>query len=157
MYPKRYLKEIGVKNHNPAVPFTTDKSKYKKSRLESYMKEREDYGFDSRETWSLDTTFAFWLYEHIRMYEDRASEIINFKAEGSPRFDVTLWDGTPAKLTQKEAMDVIKEYITAFAVDGGALWLMGDPDFALQFEKDQRTKLQAAAHIWAEILPTMWW
>ena len=46
-------------------------------RDELFEKEREIYGFDSRETWSLDYVFYMWLYERLKMYIEYAGEIVN--------------------------------------------------------------------------------
>ena len=39
-------------------------------RNDEWSKQREEYGFDERETWSLDSTFFYWLYERISMYNE---------------------------------------------------------------------------------------
>ena len=61
----KYLKDIGVKREDiPKHYFPFDKRQFK------WAKERRKYGFDSRETWSLDYTFALWIYERLMMYKE---------------------------------------------------------------------------------------
>ena len=57
----KYLEELGF---DPLYETKKDK------RNKKWAKEREKYGFDSRETWNMDITFLAWLYEHLRMYKD---------------------------------------------------------------------------------------
>lgn len=44
---------------------------------ETYRKQREEHGFDERETYELYFTSATWLYEHLKFYLDRASRVID--------------------------------------------------------------------------------
>ena len=39
-----------------------------KARNIGWRQERNVYGFDSRETWSMDVTFVCWLYERLKMF-----------------------------------------------------------------------------------------
>ena len=39
-------------------------------RNQKWEKEREQYGFDERETWNLDFTFFCWLYERLKRYKE---------------------------------------------------------------------------------------
>ena len=41
----------------------------KVSRHEKFMKQREDYGFDERETWNMGYTSILWLYAHLKRYK----------------------------------------------------------------------------------------
>ena len=38
-------------------------------RQKEWKKQRKKYGFDERETWSLDFSFHLWLYERLKMYK----------------------------------------------------------------------------------------
>ena len=60
----KYLEDICVKDNPPSEWCKGDK------RESKWEVEREIYGFDSRETWSLDTTFFCWLYERLMMYNE---------------------------------------------------------------------------------------
>lgn len=60
----KYIKEI----------IDLDKTPYGWSentgRDSMWREQRRIYGFDERETWSLDTTFFHWLYERVKMYDE---------------------------------------------------------------------------------------
>lgn len=53
--------------------------------------------FDQRDTYSMDVTFAAWMYECLRFFQDEASKIINFD------FYKYKIDGT--ELTQRQCID----------------------------------------------------
>jgi len=70
-YEKRkYLNDIGV------VLISTENMKNSK-RAEKFKEQREIYGFDERDTWSLDFTMRALLYERLKMYFDIADQVIN--------------------------------------------------------------------------------
>ena len=62
---------------NKPCPFSMDKVAEDDERQAVWAKEREVYGFDSTETWDLNSAFYAWLYEHLRMYVDKASDVVN--------------------------------------------------------------------------------
>ena len=64
MYHK-YLNDILPKGKTPYDFYYDDEIKNQK-----WKKEREQYGFDERETWNLDFTFFCWLYERLRKYKE---------------------------------------------------------------------------------------
>lgn len=47
---------------------------------EKFRKEREVYGFDSRETYELDVMLCTWLYERLRRLIDVAFPVIDYEA-----------------------------------------------------------------------------
>ena len=68
-------------------------------RDEMWADQRKEYGFDERETWSLDTTFIYWLYERLRMFNEVNcinTEFHTFEINGK-------------KLTQQECIDIISK------------------------------------------------
>ena len=58
---RKYLDDIGVTKE--CYMFSTDDP-----RQPIWDKEKEEYGFDARETWALDFTFYCWLYERLKMF-----------------------------------------------------------------------------------------
>lgn len=75
----KYLDNINVKLENTPYGYCEGTG-----RDTFWKKQREEYGFDERETWSLDYTFVYWLYERISMYNeinivDTKNVIINSK------------------------------------------------------------------------------
>ena len=108
-------------------------------RSKDWYQERRKYGFDSRETWSLNTVFYIWLYEHLMMYKEKASEIV----------DLT-WHKFEYKgetLTQIECIDRM--------IEGCKVYIQNPYDF--EVDKEKLEKVTEVAEIWAMVLPAMWW
>ena len=108
-------------------------------RSSQWYEERRKYGFDSRETWSLNTVFYIWLYEHLMMYKEKASEIV----------DLT-WHKFEYKgetLTQIECIDRM--------IEGCKVYIQNPYDF--EVDKEKLEKVTEVAEIWAMVLPAMWW
>lgn len=71
---RKFLKELGVK---PIEEVTEQDD----PRRVKWGREREEYGFDSRQTWVLDTTMIELLYERILLFEelsilDRSEKVV---------------------------------------------------------------------------------
>lgn len=106
-------------------------------------RQRKTYGFDERETWGLDIIFAEWLYSHMMMYKETASEII----------DLSFYKYThnEKEYTQEEAID--------YVIDGCKEYILSDKYTA----EEQKLRLEAiekfkdAITLFAKILPAMWW
>lgn len=103
---------------------------------ERLQKEKETYGFDSRETIDMDVTFMLWLYEHLRMYVDTAKDIVNLGYPNRCEYEGKKY--TQLELIKK-MLDGIKRY------------------FAAENDKEAYAELREVANIWAYILPFMWW
>ena len=94
----------------------------------------QEYGFDDRETWNLDTSFYQWLYERLRMYKDIGGEVVDLNYH---KFDV---DGK--ELTQLQIIDRLLELLPK------------------QIKSDVWEETDYCAEIcdlWKTVLPSMWW
>lgn len=61
----KYLKDINLKyGETPQTMLKGD------SRSLQWEQERKIYGFDNRETWSLDYTLALFMYQRLLMYKE---------------------------------------------------------------------------------------
>lgn len=102
-------------------------------RDSKWREERRIYGFDERETWSLDTTFFYWLYERLMMYKE-----IDFIDMDAPQFNVN-----GVTMTQRECIDKMisncKEIILYEGID---------------LQKELKYEV---LDIWKECLFSMWW
>ena len=135
-YDRHYfLEKLGFPLEKCGTNFcdTSDK------RYEDWMKEREKYGFDSRETWNLNVIFCEWLYERLCMYKKKASKII----------DLTFYKVKVKghEYTQIEAIDKMiddLEYILK-NIDDDFTW------------KELQKRLKDVLKIWIEVWPHMWW
>lgn len=57
---RKYLEDINYQDWR--------KDMKKDKRNKKWKKERKKYGFDSRDTWNLDSTMAELLYERLKMF-----------------------------------------------------------------------------------------
>lgn len=66
MYRKnRYLDELGIPRRLYCGNFVREKKFYR-------LLQRYRYGFDYRDIFNMDVSFAEWLYSHMRMYKDNS-------------------------------------------------------------------------------------
>ena len=142
---KKLAKKYGLDRHYYMDLLGIDIGKYATNfcdntdrRYKSWMKERKKYGFDNRETWDLDMSFVFWLYEHLKMYVDVT--IIDLEFNKFEIYECT-W-------TQKQAIEKIIEILEEIILYDG---------FSMDKEEDLREKFKYAMGLWAEIWPSMWW
>lgn len=64
---RKYIDDLGIKFKETPQGLCGDENS---KRSETWQKEKELYGFDSRETWCLDYSFALWIYERLMMYKE---------------------------------------------------------------------------------------
>lgn len=64
---RKYIDDLGIKFEDTPQGWCLKDSD---SREDYWKIEREEYGFDSRETWALDYSFKLWLYERLCMYNE---------------------------------------------------------------------------------------
>lgn len=128
----KYLRDLGIKEEDTPQGWCINDQ-----RQEKWQKERDEHGFDSKETWSLDYTFRLWLYERLSMYNEVApkvidttfhkyewnNEIITFQdcinkmLEGL-KIDLTIPDDEKTDEQKQKAADVVK----IFALCYYSLW-----------------------------------
>lgn len=108
-------------------------------RDELFEKEREIYGFDSRETWSLDYVFYMWLYERLKMYIEYAGEIVNLN------FHKFVYK--EKEYTQLELINMMIERLESYFKKG---------DLFVSSEEEYEP-IKEIGEIWALVLPAMWW
>lgn len=137
-YKKRkYLNDIGI------VLASTEDMKNSKGE-EKFREQRELYGFDERDTWSLDFTMRALLYERLKMYFDIADQVINLNHHTITYKNI--------EYTQRELIleliylleDVIKKEDESYFYD--------EQD-KLEFYDSCNEVWQ----IWALLEPAMWW
>ena len=131
----KYLDELGLDIAEYGTNFVPDDDE----RAERWAKEREEYGFDSRETWCLDKFFVEWFYTRLMMYKEKASEVVDLT------FHKFEWE--EKEITQIEAIDYIIEECKFF--------LLSQDDFEKENEAYER--MQKAIVLWSMIFGAMWW
>lgn len=132
----KYLDELNLCPDN--IWFMDGGSLSNDSRIPVWRKEREEYGFDSRETWDLRSVFYIWLYERLRMYIDYASKIVNLNY-----YHFTYKD---KEYTQREMIELILDRIRFF--------------YSEEFDdlnEEHVNKTSEIEEVWAMIVHAMWW
>lgn len=107
------------------------------TRQKTWYNERRKYGFDSRETWNLNSVFYIWLYEHLMMYKEKASKIVDL--------EFYKFEYKGETLTQIECIDRM--------IEGCKLYIQNDESY----DKEIQEKIKSVVEIWAMVLPYMWW
>ena len=107
------------------------------ARQKTWYNERRKYGFDSRETWNLNSVFYIWLYEHLMMYKEKASKIVDL--------EFYKFEYKGETLTQIECIDRM--------IEGCKLYIQDSETE----DKEVQEKIKSVAEIWALVLPAMWW
>ena len=65
---RKYLKDIGVRDDD--IPENWGADDKNSERRDLWAKQREEYGFDERETWSFDKSLYMFVYERLMMYNE---------------------------------------------------------------------------------------
>lgn len=68
-----------LKNYKPVNTLTNQPHGTPDSRSEKWVEQQEKYGFDARDTWSLDLTMTELLYERLHLYLQEASDVIHIR------------------------------------------------------------------------------
>lgn len=129
---RKYLDDIGVDYSWVWKPEGSE-------RDELFKKEREIYGFDSRETWSLDYVFYMLLYERLKMYIEYAGEIVNLN------FHKFVYK--EKEYTQLELINMMIERLESYFKREG-LFVSSEEEYE---------PIKEIGEIWALVLPAMWW
>lgn len=128
---RKYLDDLGIKDRH-------DLWGSNDNRQSIWQKQRREYGFDERETWSLDSAFYLWLYERLKMYLEYASRVVDLD------FHEFIFKGE--KYTQKQLIDMMIERLENYF----------DNKYDTESEEESSC-LDEVAEIWALVLPAMWW
>ena len=136
---RKFLEDIGIKE---------EKIKHSKKRKKRLAKQRKKYGFDEIDTWSLENTFYYWLYERLKMYMKVADPVVDLNFH---KFEYKSKTYTQKELILK-LIDLLKENILArenwYKIDKKEI-----PSFLDRYNK----RIKEICEIWGIILPAMWW
>lgn len=97
--------------------------------------DRDTYGFDERETWSLDSTFMYWLYERLMMFREVNHIDLDFH-----KFNIK-----GNEMTQRECIDKIIENCKIYIQNRYI-----DDELAYDLKNE-------TLEIWKECIHSMWW
>lgn len=156
MQRNKYLDDLNIPIEKYGTNFVPDND----SRYKTWNEEKALYGFDSRETWNLDQIMIEWLYSHLMMYKEKASQVINLNYY---KFDIPVLhmnnkneqDSNPTwyitqieEHTELEAIELCVKYFKYYLVN---------KDLNLACEERSTEKVRCALKILAEIFPALWW
>lgn len=108
-------------------------------RDELFEKEREIYGFDSRETWNLDCVFYMWLYERLKMFVEIGGQVVDLN------FHKFVYK--EKEYTQLELINMMIERLEYY---------FKREDLFVSSEEEYEP-IKEIGEIWALVLPAMWW
>lgn len=136
MQHNKYLEDLGIPLKDVGANFSDINDKRKKE----WVRERKIYGFDERETWALDRYFIEWLYSHLKMYLERADDVIDL--------EFYKFKFEDREYTQKEAI--------LFIIDAYENFLLIKSEYNEEYT-DVLKDVQRAIKLFADIFPAMWW
>ena len=153
----KYLNDLGISSDEVSIFNTTDIDKL--GRQDRFYEERNKYGFDSRETWGLYFTAAGWLYSHLKMFLEEASEIVNldyYKFTVPRLVEITdreddarcYYRVEPTEMTQKEAIEMMIDYLE---------FTIKHCDDMDENEVRANEKAASAFETFGIVFPAMWW
>lgn len=128
---RKYLKDIGI-DQLPSGISSED------PRREYWIKETEEYGFPSYETWALDFYFYCWLYERLKKYLEVTCVDLNYHK----------FKFNDNEYTQKELIDKM--------LYGCELCLLSECKDKHLTEEEEKV-VEDVPWIWATVMPAMWW
>ena len=101
----KYLENILPKGKSP-YDFECDDE----VRNQKWEKEREQYGFDERETWDLCFTFFCWLYERLKRYKEVSPVDLTCKIVKVNNEEKTLEEWIDIMINNSEALILLDMY-----------------------------------------------
>jgi hypothetical protein len=130
----RYLDELGIPRKIYGGNFVREKKVYR-------LLQRRQYGFDYRDIFNMDVSFAEWLYSHMRMYMDNSvhddtANTIVFEGDEYTIEEAVEWiiEKTGAFLKYSYYMDAHFDYKTRHPIIGKLLCKL-NPSIRLYLEE----------------------
>lgn len=159
MAKRYYLDEIEKRGDTSADDISdTDE------RQALWAEERAKYGFDGRDTWSLNMTMTEMIYERLKMYLVKADEIVNLSYY---KFDYKGENYTQRELILKMIEDA--EFYISFEYNaipelneyeyGSGTKAEDDENLDLfgEYEIKAHEAKQRLWEVWAIVQQHMWW
>lgn len=148
-----YLDQIGYKSISDKILDENDPYNYNADRAKRIIAEKEKYGFDYSDTWSLDRTMLEQLYERLKMYLFEADKIIDLSYHTYVFEDKEFNQKELIELMIQKAEKVLKSGISD--VD----------DFVLDYDFDEEDRRERELvkeendvwAIWSLVHREMWW
>lgn len=135
---RKYIDDLGIKKKETPQGWSGSQG-----RRKQWQCQRKMYGFDYRETFSLDYTFLLWAYERLMMFNE-----VNIIDTSYHKFEYE-----DKEMTLQDCIDFI---INVFKYE-----LTKDDVKNFELTMDERLLLhkryEDSLKIFAMILPYLWW
>lgn len=122
-------------------------------RDETFEKEREIYGFDSRETWNLDCVFYMWLYERLKMFVEIGGQVVDLNYN---KFDFKGKEYTQLELINM-MIEKLEYYFNEDARDSKIDEYRKQGMSIVEADNKAYEPIKEIGEIWALVVPAMWW
>lgn len=135
----KYLEDLGIAPEECGTNFCNKNDKDWKK----WKKQRRKYGFDVRETYSLDGIFYEWLYSRLTMYVEVASNVVDLEYHSFEY--IPTGESEPKTITELEAINIIKD-------EAKRMILQDNLDYINYKPFDENIMI-----LFCKILPALWW
>lgn len=126
---RKYLDDIGVKNR-PDTWCPNDR------RQKKWEKSRKKYGFDQRETYSLDYSWHLWLYERFMMFLECVTIDLDYHK----------FEFKGEEYTQRQMIQMMIDRLK-----------FSFQDSYNDMDEEQWKYVAEIEEIWAKVVGCMWW
>lgn len=93
---RKYLEELGIESKDTPWDWNDNDNRQK-----YWYEQIKEYGFNEKDTWSLDYTMELLLYERLCMYKELASNVIDL--------DFHTFEFKGMEITQRQCIDAMLE------------------------------------------------
>ena len=160
----KYLNDLGIPSTKNRIFNARGYQGVMKEQKEQLKKQRKKYGFDERETWSLDYTLIGWLYSHLRMYLDRANADLTYHRFRIPylaalkKGELTFPEGCryPERYYREGQKEMTLEEAIRLACEYMEYYLKHE-EIPGEFERRANEMGACSLKIVAEIFSALWW
>lgn len=139
---RKFLDRANIPNESRPDKWYSNTGQDKK-----WKRQRKKYGFDERDTYSMDTTFYCWLLERLMMYKEISYvDLDGFPIKYEESMGKTQISYNDQELTLGECIDRMIE---------GCCIALTDSDYG--FDSELKAKVDDVVKIWAVTIHDIWW
>lgn len=135
-----------INENNSYLMFNT--TEIDETRQDEFNQQRQEYGFDERETWDLDITTILWLYSHLKRFKEWNSHLNDFYGKNAHMYEVEVLNENKEletkNLSYGQIIDIILDYFDKFLADDDLL------------REDEYLYASQGMKLYGIILPSLW-
>jgi len=132
----KYLEELGVPSNELSWNLCTEDKRNNKE----WKKQREELGFDDRDTWNLDWTLICLIYPRLKQYLKVASNLVDLD------YHKVTYGEDNKEYTERQIIEMILEIFESHIKERDNIDYVYD-----------KKKMQEAFSLLGLILPALWW